>query len=158
MLEIIHHPNPILVKESQVITDFSGLSSLVASMAEVMYGGLGVGLAAPQVGVLQRLVLVDPSGGESALAMRVMVNPVVEFASPEKEMGAEGCLSLPGTNILVLRSKMINVSYVDLEGTRTTEILTGLEARIAQHEIDHLNGITLLKYVKKFHAPKGNRR
>lgn len=149
MLEIVQPPNPILTQIAEPVFDYvPELNALVANMAEAMYAGNGVGIAAPQVGVSRRLVIVDPSAGSSASAMRVMVNPTIGFLSPEKDLGAEGCLSLPGLKVSVLRSKLINMKYFDLEGVAKTAILSNLEARIAQHEIDHLDGITLLDKMK----------
>lgn len=148
-MQILHHPDPFLSQVAHEVVDFYGLKDFVDQMAEIMYVGKGVGLAAPQVGNLRRIVIVDPSNGDSALAMRTMVNPVIEFFSPEKVLGGEGCLSIPGVEVIIARSSLINVKFQNIDGTTSVELLSGLEARIVQHEIDHLNGITLLNHVNR---------
>lgn len=148
MIDIIHHPHDLLRQVAHEVVDFDGLDESIERMLEVMYAEHGVGLAAPQVSDLRRIVLVDPSGGENAASLRVMINPVIEFASPDKDVASEGCLSLPGINVQVARSKLISVKYVSANNTPAHALLNGQSARIAQHEIDHINGITLLDYVK----------
>ena len=118
-------------------------------MAIAMYLGEGIGLAAPQIGDDRRIVLVDPSNGDSAAALRVMVNPVILVSSPEKASEKEGCLSLPGSEVFVSRPIAIEVQYQTITGEVRHEAMSGLVARITQHEIDHLNGITLLKHKRK---------
>lgn len=145
---ILHHPDQTLSQISKPVIEFSEVRQLVDQMLEAMYSGDGVGLAAPQIGELKRVVIVDPSGGNNGRAMRVMINPIIEYSSPAKVTAVEGCLSLPGIQVSVPRSMMIGVKYFNLDGTEHSAILTDLEARISQHEIDHLNGITLMKYVK----------
>lgn len=149
MLDVLHHPNEILNQVASLVTDFTGLDQHIEAMLETMYAGNGVGLAAPQVGDLRRIVLIDPSAGESAAALRVMINPIVEFESPDKDVESEGCLSLPGINVLVARSKVISVKYVDVNGVGSSVMLSGFSARVAQHELDHINGITLLDHIKR---------
>lgn len=157
-MQILHHPDPSLSQSALPVDDFQGLKELVDQMIELMHAGEGIGLAAPQVGDLRRVVIIDPTGGADASALRVMVNPFIEYSSPEKLLGGEGCLSLPGVNIIVSRSSLINVKYQTIEGVPTSDLLSGLEARIAQHEIDHINGITLMKYVTKSNYTRKRRK
>lgn len=149
MIELVKHPNPILKATASPVADLQRVKSLVDQAAELMYVHNGVGLAAPQIGVLERFVLVDPTAGESARSLKVMINPVIDYRSVETTADLEGCLSLPGTEVMVVRPSVINVSYTNLDGYQIKEIMVGREARIAQHEIDHLDGITLLQRVSK---------
>ena len=151
MIELVKHPNQVLRQVAQPVTDIQKVRDIVDQAAELMYAGDGVGLAAPQIGMLERFVLVDPSAGEDASALRVMINPKVTWSSTETAVEVEGCLSLPGVHVPVVRPATINVSYTTLEGTEANVLMTGNEARIAQHEIDHLDGVTLLQRAKRKH-------
>jgi peptide deformylase len=149
MIEILHHPNPLLKSVAKEVTDFADLQTQIDKMIEIMYVKNGIGLAAPQLGDLRRIIVIDPSNGQSVASLRVMINPVIIFASSDKEVASEGCLSLPGTKVNVSRSKLIDVKYVDLDGRSINTVLSGLSARITQHEIDHINGVTLLDHIIK---------
>ncbi|HZO78060.1 MAG TPA: peptide deformylase [Solirubrobacteraceae bacterium] len=113
----------------------------VDRMGEIMDGALGVGLAAPQVGVLHRLLIyrVPP-----ALEPAALVNPEIEWTSRDKEIAEEGCLSLPGVLVDVERPIYLRVRAVDEAGKRVLIEASGLEARVIQHEIDHLDGVLIL--------------
>ena len=113
----------------------------VDRMGEIMDGALGVGLAAPQVGVLHRLLVyrVPPAPDPATL-----VNPEIEWTSRDKEIAEEGCLSLPGVLVDVERPIYVRVRAVDELGKRVLVEASGLEARVIQHEIDHLDGVLIL--------------
>jgi peptide deformylase len=147
-MKIITYPNPFLESVAQPVVSFDGIASFVDEMAQLMYLGNGVGLAAPQVGDLRQILLIDPSGGDRALEFRAMVNPIIEFKSSDMLVDSEGCLSLPGLRIDVPRSTSVVVKYFDLDGSGKRESFTGFPARIVQHELDHLNGITLRKKLR----------
>lgn len=141
-LRIIHYPDARLRKRSAAVTAFDGeLAALVTRMLELMETGKGVGLAAPQVGVNRRVVVMNPSGetGDE----RVLVNPVVRdpHGSAEAE---EGCLSLPGINVRVRRAQRCRIVAQDLAGNPVEFDAEDLLARICQHEIDHLNGTLII--------------
>jgi len=109
----------------------------------------GVGIAAPQVGDNKRLIIVDCSGSLRPCkhhGLLYMVNPAIESGSGEK-LGREGCLSVPDWVGMVPRAAEIHVSFDGLQGTRQTITATGFEARVIQHEIDHLNGILFIDRV-----------
>ncbi|MBU1119203.1 peptide deformylase [Patescibacteria group bacterium] len=114
------------------------LQKFSEEMIETMREEKGAGLAAPQVDKPVRMVVVD-FGGEPI----IMINPEITFFSKEKHVDTEGCLSLPGDEYLVERSKKIRIKYIDLEGNKIKDKAKGLHSRIMQHEIDHLNGVLI---------------
>lgn len=144
-MRVVTYPDPVLDRPCDDVTEFGlHLKRLADDMAEAMYASRGVGLAAPQVGLSKRFILVDPSAGESANGLVAMANPRIAWTSPELEVQEEGCLSLPGVYLPILRAVACDVVYLDTEGKAQMMRCTGLQARIAQHEIEHLSGITML--------------
>lgn len=151
MTDVVKYPDPILSLECADVTVFDQeLKALVDHMAETMYATNGVGLAANQVGLSRRLILVDPSGGEVSSELVAFVNPSVTWSSPERDLAKEGCLSLPGALINVSRPIACDVVYLDLDGMLRSMRCTGYRARIVQHEIDHLLGLTMLDRVDSY--------
>jgi peptide deformylase len=141
-LHIIHYPDPRLRKVSEPVTEFDGaLKALVARMLELMETGKGVGLAAPQVGINRRLIILNPTGQPGD--RRVFVNPTIHepHGSVEAE---EGCLSLPGIDVQVRRAQRCRLTAQDLDGRPIDQVLEDLPARICQHETDHLNGVLII--------------
>lgn len=112
---------------------------LIRNMFETMYAEEGVGLAAPQVGVSERIIVVDPQNDE--VPAFALVNPEIIELSKEKEKGEEGCLSIPGLRDIVERSYRCVVRGLTPEGEPVQLELSALPARIIQHEVDHLDGI-----------------
>lgn len=149
MIPIITHPGyPVLRRVAARVERFDGdTDRVIAMMIESMYASSGVGLAAPQVNVSQRIAVIDHSGGDDANQMTVMINPDVIWRSAETASGAEGCLSLPGVMLDVVRHVAVDVEYSSVDGVRRVERLAGIRARIAQHEIDHLDGILMIDRV-----------
>ncbi|HSJ14551.1 MAG TPA: peptide deformylase [Longimicrobiales bacterium] len=119
--------------------------ALIADMFDTMYAEEGVGLAAPQVGVSERIIVVDPH--EEGVAPFALVNPVIREASAETDRAEEGCLSIPGLKELVERSLRVVVEGLDPQGTPVRREAEGLLARILQHEIDHIDGVLFLDRV-----------
>jgi peptide deformylase len=141
-LTIIHYPDPRLRKISSPVTKFDeNLKSLAKRMFELMREDKGVGLAAPQVGVNVRLFVMNPTGNPED--DRAYVNPRLVEGMGEEE-GEEGCLSLPGINTNVVRSKTLRLEAQDLDGRAVEVTETGYVARIWQHETDHLNGVMII--------------
>ena len=141
-LRIILYPDPRLKKASTPVEKFDeNLKLLAARMFELMRAHRGVGLAAPQVGMNIRMFVMNPTGEPQD--DRVYVNPILTEAEGEEE-GEEGCLSLPGINIKVDRSKTLRMQAKDLEGNPIDQIESGYVPRIWQHEFDHLNGTLLI--------------
>jgi peptide deformylase len=137
-LEIVLWPDPVLLAGSRAVKQGDpDLRAVVGEMRRVMFELRGVGLAAPQVGVAKRLMLVCPSGvpGDDV----VVVNPTIVAADGE-EIGEEGCLSFPGIFGRIRRAQKIRVRYRDLDWREKDLELDGFVARIYQHESDHLDG------------------
>ena len=148
MLDLIEYPSSILNEQCDDVSVFdAGLRSFVDNMVEAMYASGGVGLAAPQVGSSLRIAIIDPSGGEEANRLVTLINPRVTWRSSEEALGEEGCLSLPGVTLQVPRSLSVRVDYDDAAGSHHSMALDKQVARIAQHEIDHLDGIVMLDRV-----------
>ena len=140
-LKIILYPDPRLKKMSQPVAAFDErLRLLAARMLELMREAKGVGLAAPQVGENIRLFVMNPTGEPGG--DRVYVNPVLTVAEGEEE-SEEGCLSLPGIHVKIVRSKQVTMQAQDLDGRPIEEVATGFIPRVWQHETDHLNGTML---------------
>jgi peptide deformylase len=135
--------DPILKEKARPVTVFdAALAAEVAWMGEIMHDGLGIGLAATQVGRLRRLLVyrVTQEGPITAL-----VNPEIEWHSREQDISLEGCLSLPRVHVEVERPIHVRVRAQDPSGAPLTIEASGLEARVIQHELDHLDGILILK-------------
>jgi len=154
-LKIICWPDPRLRKKSKPVEEFNGeLKALAERMLVLMREAKGVGLAGPQVGMNIRMIVMNTTG--QAGDDRVYVNPVLSEAEGEEEE-EEGCLSLPGINTQVVRSKAIRMTAVNLEGKAIDQKEAGYIARIWQHECDHLNGTMLTDRMGPT-AQMGNRR
>lgn len=135
---IVKDPDPVLRERAKEVTKFNAnLHKLLRDMAETMYDAEGVGLAAPQIGILKRVIVVDV-GDERGLIE--MVNPEIIARSGE-QLGPEGCLSIPNINGDVLRAKDITVKGQDRDGNEFTIEASDYLARAFQHEVDHLNGV-----------------
>ncbi len=145
-MKLIKHPHSALSSTTELIKNFDvSLVDLVEQMTDVMYTNNGVGLAAPQVDVLSKVIIIDPSSGDRKHDFMAMVNPkFLPTLWATTETLEEGCLSLPGVKIKVSRWSDIDVEYYDVSGVFVKKQLSGFVARIVQHEIDHLNGKTLL--------------
>lgn len=141
VLEILHYPAPVLTEKSLPVDTFDeSLRQLAADMAETMYDAPGVGLAAPQVGVLKRMVVIDCAGSENPPDLIVAINPEIVDRAGEC-MEEEGCLSVPGYYARVARSAQVKVRYQDLDGETQEREADELLAVAIQHEIDHLDGV-----------------
>ena len=135
--EIKKYGDPVLRKNAEkveVVTD--EIRTILLDMAETMYEAPGVGLAAPQIGINLRLVVIDTDG-----VLRKIINPVILEYSLETESCEEGCLSVPGIYEKVRRAKKIKVKYLNEKGEEVIEEVEDLLARAFQHEIDHLDGL-----------------
>lgn len=110
-------------------------------MGQVMHDSLGIGLAATQVGVMHRMLVYRV---EQGAAVAALVNPEIEWRSDDEEIAEEGCLSLPGVHVDVERPVHVRVKGLDEHGERLTIEASGLEARVIQHEVDHLDGVLIL--------------
>lgn len=145
ILEIKKYPDKVLKEKAAAVENIDGkLQRLIDDMLETMYAAPGVGLAAPQVGISKRLIVIDISHrDEEKTPLIVLINPEIIDASGETE-AEEGCLSLPGYVTNVKRSESIAVRGLDRKGRQTDIECGGLLCRALQHEIDHLNGTLLI--------------
>lgn len=146
---ILIHPDPRLKKVSDPVPDLSDdLRRLADDMLDTMYDAPGIGLAAPQVGVMSRLLVMDCMKEEHETPRpMVLINPEIVASSDEKNVYEEGCLSIPEQFAEVTRPKVVDVRWIDLDGTEQQETFDGLWATCVQHEIDHLNGKLFIDYL-----------
>jgi peptide deformylase len=146
ILNILRYPDPRLHKVAKPVTDFGArLQQLVADMAETMYDAPGVGLAATQVDVHERLIVIDVS--ETHDQLKVFINPEIAWASDDKQLYEEGCLSVPGIYDGVERPSRVKVKALDQHGQEFELEADGLLAVCIQHEMDHLMGKVFVEYL-----------
>ncbi|WP_400163276.1 peptide deformylase [Brevibacillus sp. TJ4] len=142
---IVKHPDPILREKAMVVTKFNAnLHKLLDDMAETMYDADGVGLAAPQVGISKRVIVMDCGDG-----LIEVVNPEIVAFEGEQFDYPEGCLSIPGLRGDVRRHEWIKLRGQDRNGNEIELEANGLLSRCAQHEIDHLNGVLFIDVADK---------
>jgi peptide deformylase len=136
--------DPVLKQRAAEVTDINGtVARLAADMIETMHAAPGVGLAAPQVGVQKRMFVYDLDDEQGP---RTVINPVISDATGEWTY-EEGCLSVPGLYFPIVRPKDVHLTGYDLEGNEVSIEATELQARLFQHELDHLNGTLLLEHL-----------
>ena len=147
---ILLHPDPRLKKVAAPVDDLSDeLRTLADDMLETMYDAPGIGLAAPQVGVGKRLIVLDCVKEEGAAPRSlIMFNPEVVASSDETSVYEEGCLSIPDQYADVTRPAEVEVAWIDRDGNPQQEVFRDLWATCAQHEIDHLEGKLFIDYLK----------
>ena len=142
LAKVVKFGDPVLKSKASPVASFGPeLRAEVERMVSIMRDGMGVGLAATQLGILRR-VLVFQAGPDSEPT--ALVNPVIEWLSEEAVLAEEGCLSLPRISVDVERPLHARVSGRDAEGEEVVVEASGLEARVLQHEIDHLDGVLIL--------------
>ena len=148
LLPIIQYPDPVLAAKAEpveIVDD--AIRALAADMAETMYAAPGVGLAANQIGVLKRIIVVDVSEDKSELI--TLINPEIIELSDELCENEEGCLSLKGLFEKVKRPASVVVKYLDLDGKEQVISATDLLAVCLQHEIDHLDGQVFIDHLSQ---------
>lgn len=142
---IRHYGDPVLKQVAKDVTDIDGsLVRLVDDMLETMYDEPGLGLAAPQVGIRKRLFVYDLA--EEGFDPRTLINPEIIESDGEWEFN-EGCLSVPGLSWHIVRPKTVHIRGYDLDGNEVNIEADELEARLFQHELDHLNGVLLVEHL-----------
>ena len=143
-------PDPLLRQVAEPVADIdNAIRTLLSDMAETMYDAPGIGLAAPQVGICQRVIVMDCAPDESPPELWKMVNPEIISRSDETSKLEEGCLSIPNFTGEVIRPAEVIVRYQDETGTEKEMTACGLLAACVQHEIDHLDGILFTDYLSK---------
>lgn len=145
--QILHYPDPLLRRKAEPVAEVTeDVRALVSDMAETMYNAPGIGLAAVQIGVLKRVVVIDLS--EARNGLQVFVNPEIHESDGEQIL-EEGCLSVPGVFEPVARAGRIRVRALDRDGRPFEIEATGLLATCIQHEIDHLDGKVFVDYLSR---------
>ena len=146
LLTILRYPDPRLHKVAKPVTVFDGrLKRLTEDMAETMYEAPGIGLAASQVDVHEQIVVIDTS--DTRRDLRVFINPEIVWASEDRQVYEEGCLSVPGIYDGVERPSRVKVKAFDVEGKPFELEADGLLAVCIQHEMDHLKGKVFVEYL-----------
>lgn len=149
-LKLYEYPHSILKKKAEKVAAVDdNLRRLLDDMLETMYADNGCGLAAPQIGVSQRIVVIDIAGEGEEPAPMYMVNPEIVWASEEKEICEEGCLSVPGQRAEVERPASVRIKYLDYNGESQEILAEDFLAVAAQHEIDHLDGILYIDRISR---------
>ena len=150
-LKVYEYPHPILRQKAQKVEKVDDeLRKLLDDMLETMYEEVGVGLAAPQVGVSKRMLVIDYERDEKHPGNPIyMINPEIIWKSEEKVCGEEGCLSVPGQRAEVERFAKIKVRYVDYHGKQQEVLAEDFFAIVIQHEMDHLDGILYIDRISR---------
>jgi peptide deformylase len=146
LLPLLYYPDPKLHTVARPVQAVDArIKNLIGDMLETMYDANGIGLAATQVDVHERLIVIDVS--EQRNSPLVLINPEITWASPEKQVSDEGCLSVPGIYDGVERAAAVKVSALDGEGRSRTIEAEGILAVCIQHEMDHLVGKVFVEYL-----------
>src|SRR3712207_5223692 len=155
LMQIIEIPDPILRAQSEPVERVDDeLQRLIADMFDTMYKAPGIGLAAVQVAVPRRLMIIDlqdpeEEGGEPVRKPFVFINPEILHSSDEVSVYNEGCLSIPDQYAEVERPAWVRARWLDAEGKQHEEEVEGLLATCLQHEVDHLNGILFIDHISR---------
>ncbi|MBD3379272.1 MAG: peptide deformylase [Candidatus Omnitrophica bacterium] len=156
-LELKTYPDPCLKVRASAVEDFTDeIRDILKEMSDIMYATRGIGLAAPQVGLGLKMLVMDAGNG-----LLKMVNPEIAEISDRKTVLEEGCLSLPGISVKVSRPGQIKVSALDENGAPFTRLFDGLAAKVVQHEMDHLDGKVIIDHldpVRRFFASRKLKR
>ena len=149
LLPILHVPHEVLRQTAQPVREVtSATRQLLDDMAETMYDAPGIGLAANQIGSLERLIVMD-CGDDDAPELWQMINPEIIWSSEETTKLEEGCLSIPGQNAEVIRPSIVRARYIDIDGNTQEMEAEGLLSACIQHEIDHLNGVLFIDHLSR---------
>ena len=147
---IIIEPDTILRKKSEPLQQVNNETrKLLDDMLKTMYAAPGIGLAAVQIGILKRIIVIDVSKKEEKKNPIFLINPEITYKSKETSIYEEGCLSLPGHFAEIERPAKCKINYIDYHGKKAELEAEGLMSTCVQHEIDHLNGILFIDYLSK---------
>ena len=148
--KIVIEPDPILRKKSKILEKVDDeLRKLMDDMLETMYDAPGIGLAAVQIGVLRRVIVLDISKSDEKKNPLFLINPEIIYKSEKTSVYEEGCLSLPGHFAEIERPTECHIRYIDYFGKRKELKADGLLSTCLQHEVDHLNGVLFVDYLSK---------
>ena len=148
--KIVIEPDPILRKKSEMLEKVDDeLRALLDDMLETMYDAPGIGLAAVQIGILKRLIVLDISKDKEKKNPLFLINPEIISLSKKTSVHEEGCLSLPGYFAEIERPAECQIKFIDYNGKEKELKANGLLATCIQHEVDHLNGVLFIDYLSK---------
>lgn len=157
--KILHIPDPMLRKICAPVQSVDDeIKMLIHDMFETMYDAPGIGLAAPQIGMLQRVITLDVSKEDEKKQPLAMINPEITHVSDILSSYEEGCLSIPDYYDTVQRPNSCTVAFLDEDGVQQTIKCTGLLATAVQHEIDHLNGKLFIDYLSRLKRERVQKR
>ena len=149
LIPIILIPDPVLRKVASPVAEITdGIRQLLDDMAETMYDAPGIGLAAPQVNISKRIIVMD-CGRDEEPELYKMINPEIVASSQERSILEEGCLSIPNQTADVERPAHVDVRYLDVDGNEQMLHCKGLLAACVQHEIDHLDGVLFIDHISR---------
>ena len=149
LIPIITIPDPVLRRLAAPVTEITdGVRQLLTDMAETMYDAPGIGLAAPQINISQRLIVMD-CGKDETPELFKMINPEIISRSDELAVLEEGCLSIPDQTADVERPAIVKVKYTDIAGGEQRLTCEGLLAACVQHEVDHLDGVLFIDHISR---------
>ena len=143
---ILTWPDPRLSRACHPVAAGEDVTGLVAEMFETMYAAPGRGLAAPQIGVMKRVFVTDTTWKSGTCSPMVFINPRMLWASDSQVAGEEGCLSIPGVAVTLVRPSHVEIAFADAEGHERRETFEGFAAACVQHERDHLDGVLCIDY------------
>jgi peptide deformylase len=147
VLEIVHYGNPILRKKCEPVKDTLTIESIIDDMFDSMYEAEGIGLAANQVGLDMNLFIIDVTHTEEAEDTHIFINGTIVATDGDDKVFQEGCLSMPGIALDVIRPEKVTLKYQEIDGEWHEKEFEGLLGRAIQHEMDHLNGIFIIDRV-----------
>ena len=148
--KILIEPDPLLRKKSEPLEKVDDeIRKLMKDMLETMYDAPGIGLAAVQIGILKRMIVIDVTKDEKKKNPLFLINPVIIKKSDKTSTYEEGCLSLPGQYAEIERPTECHLKYINLDGKEKELKADGLLSTCIQHEVDHLNGILFIDYLSK---------
>ncbi len=148
ILPIILAPEAVLRQKAKPVSEITdAILALLDDMAETMYDAPGIGLAANQIGCLERLIVMDCARDGEEPQLWKMINPEIIHSSADSAKLEEGCLSIPGHNAEIIRPAEVDVRYMDIDGKIQELHATGLLAACVQHEIDHLDGVLFIDHL-----------
>jgi len=147
---IIIEPDPLLRKKSNKLEKVDDETrKLLDDMLETMYAAPGIGLAAVQIGILRRCIVIDVSKQEEKKDPLILINPIITFQSKNTSTYEEGCLSIPNQFALVERPEKCKVKFLDYNGKESVLEAGGILSTCIQHEVDHLNGVLFIDHLSK---------
>ena len=147
VLEIVHYGNPILRKKCEAVKDPSIIESIIDDMFDSMYEAEGIGLAANQVGLDMNLFIIDVTHTDEAEDTHIFINGAIIATDGDDKVFQEGCLSMPGIALDVIRPEKVTLKYQGIDGEWHENEFDGLLGRAIQHEMDHLNGTFIIDRV-----------